>query len=270
MIIGQKKILDYINTSLSQFPSFTILVAPQGSGKRILAHYIADRLGAEYAPCGVKVDEVREVIETAMTVQTKVVYCFEDADNMRNEAKNSMLKITEEPPKNAYFIMTVENDGNILDTIKSRAVVLHLEPYTRDEISQYLDSGKFISSDYDKDLVCDIATTPRQAELLFAYGEDFIDYVNLVIDNIAEVEPANAFKSSKMLSFKKEDVDKYDLVLFWSMFNALCLRRITEDPLRYAHGISVTSPFIYKATRMGVNLGQLYDSWVFKIREAWL
>ena len=268
-MIGQHKILDYIEKNISHFPSFTILVAPHGCGKRTIAKYIAEKLGAGYAPCGVKVEEVREIINVANKVSERMLYCFEDADTMRSEAKNAMLKITEEPPRNAYFVMTVESDSSLLDTIKSRAVVLHLEPYTGKELAEYFDSieGK---SDCDKGLTIDIANTPYEVKLLFEYGADFIDYVNLVVDNIAEVEPANAFKSSKALSFKREDEDNYNLLLFWETFNRICIEKILDDPLHYAQGINVTAPFITKAMKPGVNLSQLYDNWVFKIREVWI
>lgn len=268
-MIGQKKILDYIDKHVDTLSHFIILVAPEGCGKRTIAKYIAEKQGATYAPCGVKVDEIREMINTANTVTEKVLYCIENADNMSIMAKNALLKVTEEPPKNAYIVMTVQNDGSLLGTIKSRGTVFHLEPYKPKEINEFLDTING-QSDYDKKLACDIATTPRQARLLFEYGQDFIDYVNLVIDNIAEVEPANAFKSSKKLSFKKEDVDNYDLNLFWVTFSSLLVHRMKENPLKFARGVEVTSPYINKSTKAGVNLQQLYDSWVFKIREAWL
>ena len=265
-MIGQKKLLNTLKTS--KLPHFIILVSPQGSGKKMVARYIAKLLSATYATCGIKVDEVRETIDTAMHVTEKMLYCIEDADNMSLMAKNALLKITEEPPENAYFVMTVQNDGSVLGTIKSRGTVIHLDPYTPSEIREYLGTIQG-QSDYDIDLACDIATTPYQAELLFRYGKDFTDYVNLVIDNIAEVEPANAFKSSKKLAFKNEE-DKYDVTLFWTTFCMILSERIQENPLKFARGIEVTAPYTDKSRKVGTNLQQLYDSWVFKIREAWL
>lgn len=271
-MIGQKRVIEYIDRTVDNFPSFIVIVGSKGCGKRTVAKYIASRLKASYTPCGIKVDEVREVIQTASLSKEKVVYCFEDADTMRNEAKNAMLKITEEPPRDAYFVMTVSNDGSVLDTIKSRATVIQLQPYSYLELCSYYDSVPEIVgiTGLSKDTVCNIATTPHEINMLCGYGQEFIDYVNLVIDNIAEVEPANAFKSSKSLALKSEP-ERYDLKVFWATFCDLCLQKLPDNPLKYAHGIDVTSPFITKiTTRLGINLGQLYDDWVFKIREAWL
>ena len=269
-MIGQKRILDYLDKHGDTLSHFIILVAPNGCGKRTIAKLIAEKQGATYAPCGVKVDEIREMINTANTVSEKVLYCIENADTMSLMAKNALLKVTEEPPKNAYIVMTVQNDSSLLGTIKSRGTVFNLEPYKPKEIREFIDTFK---NDYNKefsDWVSKVAITPGEVQLYFKYGQEFIDYVNLVIDNIAEVEPANAFKSSKKLAFKKEDEDNYDLNLFWVTFSSLLVHRIKENPLKFARGVEVTSPYINKSAKVGVNLQQLYDSWVFKIREAWL
>ena len=267
-MIGQKNLINKINSiSIDKFPRFLVLVGDKGSGKTTLSHLIADNLKAEFALSGIKVDEIREVINTAYNVRDKVVYCIKDADTMRNEAKNAMLKITEEPPKNAYFIMTVQDDSSLLDTIKSRAFVLYMEPYTIDDLKEYYHTN-YTAADSDIDIVCDIATTPYEIDKLIEYGGDFIEYVSLVVDNIAEVEPANAFKSSDKLALKKEE--GYDLKLFFKVFCKVCMDKLEIDLEHYAHGVVATVDYINKCGRLGVNKQQLYDSWVFDIREVWL
>lgn len=268
-MIGQKRILDYLDKHGDTLSHFIILVAPNGCGKRTIAKLIAEKQGATYAPCGVKVDEIREMINTANTVSEKVLYCIENADTMSLMAKNALLKVTEEPPKNAYIVMTVQNDSSLLGTIKSRGTVWQLEPYKPKEIREFIDTFKNEHNSEFSDWVSKVAITPGEVQLYFKYGQEFIDYVNLVIDNIAEVEPANAFKSSKKLAFKNEE-DKYDVTLFWTTFCMILSERIQENPLKFARGIEVTAPYTDKSRKTGTNLQQLYDSWVFKIREAWL
>ena len=270
-MIGQKRIKYRIKQliDIDCFPSFIILIAPRGYGKRTLAKFIANELKAYYASCGAKVDDVREVIDTAYKATEKCFYCIENGDLMRNEAKNAMLKITEEPPKNAYFCLNVTDEKFLLDTIKSRGMVFHLDEYTQKEIEEYYEFKKDVldSSAISSNLL-QIAKCPGDLNFLSEYGDDFINYVRLVIDNIAEVEPANAFKSSYKLALKNNA--GYDLDLFFRAFCWECINRIKEDPLRYAQGIIVTSPFAVQAVQPGVNKQQLYDMWVFKIREVWL
>lgn len=274
-IIGQNKIIKWVdNLTADAFPHFIVLIGPKGSGKRMIAKYMADKLSAISIDCDIKVDAVRNAITLASTVETPIVYCFANADTMRAEAKNALLKITEEPPKNAYFIFTVVDESTLLDTIKSRATVIRLDPYTVDDMREM---AAAMISDAD-DLTNEekiafrnaflTAETPYELKQMFKYGSDFFVYVDLVMNNIAEVEEANAFKSGVKLAFHNED-DKYDLGLFWKAFIHDCLDCIDEDPLHYAEGIIVTDKYYKKQAQLGVNLQQLYDSWVFEIREVW-
>ena len=272
-IIGQTKIINWVdNLTADAFPHFIVLIGPKGSGKRMIAKYIADKLSAINIDCDIKVDAVRNAITLASTVETPIVYCFANADTMRAEAKNALLKITEEPPKNAYFIFTVVDESTLLDTIKSRATVIRLDPYTAEDMEKM--GAAMLSDDLtDEEKITFqnaflTAETPYELKQMFKYGMDFFVYVDLVMDNIAEVEEANAFKSSSKLALHGED-DKYDLGLFWKAFIQDCLSCIDEDPLHYAEGIIVTDKYYRKQTQLGVNLQQLYDSWVFEIRGVW-
>ena len=263
-MIGQKHITSWIDANISVLPHFLVFVGDKGSGKRTVSKYVADKLGATYSEIGIKVDDVREVIETASLSATKVLYCFADADNMRPEAKNAMLKITEEPPKNAYFVLTVQDDVSLLDTIKSRAQVFRMAPYSKQELAEY---AKL--QNYQLDMFEGACMTPGDADVLSTYNAtEFLEYVRLVIDNIAEVEPANAFKSASRLAIKSDE--GYDLALFWRVFNKLLADNLTADNSRYAVGIIITSEYVNKVQKLGVNKQQLYDSWVFDIRKAWV
>ena len=272
-IIGQTKIINWVdNLTADSFPHFIVLIGPKGSGKRMIAKYIADKLSAINIDCDIKVDAVRNAITLASTVETPIVYCFANSDTMRAEAKNAMLKITEEPPKNAYFIFTVVDESTLLDTIKSRATVIRLDPYTAEDMEKM--GAVMLSDDLtDEEKITFqnaflAAETPYELKQMFKYGMDFFVYVDLVMDNIAEVEEANAFKSGVKLALHGED-DKYDLGLFWRTFIVLCEDRIKDDPLHYAEGIVVTDKYYRKQSQLGVNLQQVYDAWVFEIRGVW-
>ena len=270
-MIGQKHILELIDAMQFQLPHFIILVGPRGSGKTCLTKYIADKLEAVYSVTDIKVDAIREVIDTAYKIRDRVVYHIKDADNMRAEAKNALLKITEEPPKNAYFVMTIQNDSSLLATLKSRAQVLRVEPYTKEELKQY--AQEKYPDDNWTDLLMNIVSTPYDIDVMSIYDKTaFIEYVNLVIDNIGAVEPANAFKSANNLQFKDTDLDrnKFELKLFFSAFVAICEQKIYNGLYdnKWADAIIVTTPYIDAVDKLGVNKQQLYDKWVFEIREV--
>lgn len=262
-MIGQKNIIEWVNANIDTLPHFLVFVGAKGSGKRTLAKYIAEKLGAVYSEIGIKADDVREVVDTASLSASKVLYCFADADTMKPAAKNAMLKITEEAPENAYFVLTVENESTLLDTIKSRAFVTTMEDYSMDELLEYAHEKNYSVKNIS------MASTPYEVDMLYAYGEDFINYVNLVIDNIAEVEPANAFKSSAKLAIKNEE--GYDLKFFFTALNYIMVHRLlwgSCDKKKYAKATLATNKARKKLSDISANKQQVYDSWVFEIREA--
>jgi len=70
-----------------------------------------------------KVKEVREVVATSVIRPNDgefKVYIFADADTMRAECQNALLKFTEEPPPYVRIIFTAKSPDLLLDTIKSR------------------------------------------------------------------------------------------------------------------------------------------------------
>ncbi|MGD2044919.1 MAG: hypothetical protein PVJ80_00300 [Gemmatimonadota bacterium] len=63
------------------------------------------------------------------------------------EAANALLKLLEEPPGGGRFILTSNEPGRLLPTIRSRAVPLHLGPLDRGEVSEFLESATDVSAD---------------------------------------------------------------------------------------------------------------------------
>src|SRR5437870_6666353 len=77
----------------------------------------------------IKVDQVRRVIETIYyrpAEGRERVYIFTDSAFME-EAANSLLKVLEEPPDFATIFLLTENAGELLASIRSRAVVVTVE-----------------------------------------------------------------------------------------------------------------------------------------------
>ena len=133
-----------------------LLEGPDGSGKTTLATHVAATLlckGAE-KPCGicpsckkiasgnhpdlfiidggskpmsVKIDQIRAVIPKAYIRPHEgdySIFLLRNAHNLREEAQNALLKILEEPPATAKFVLTANSRDNLLETIKSRLVAL--------------------------------------------------------------------------------------------------------------------------------------------------
>ena len=129
-MIGQKRILADLEVLGARFPRFSIFVGPVGSGRKLIARRVAKQLQANLVILETRVDAIREAIDMAYKQKNSLVYLIPDADNMNSAAKNALLKVTEEPPRKAYFIMTLTDIDNTLPTLTSRGTLLHLAPYT--------------------------------------------------------------------------------------------------------------------------------------------
>jgi len=148
-----------------RFPHALIFEGAPGSGKKTAARYAASMLlcrDDSNAPCGgcpsckkslqnhpdfstllpenksktISVDKVREIRLSAYITpheSSRKVYFIPEAQRLRTEAQNALLKLIEEPPEAAYFIMTVPSRSNLLETVISRSAVISMRELTAEE-----------------------------------------------------------------------------------------------------------------------------------------
>ena len=269
-MIGQKQFIEKLDTLISnnKFPRFCIITGPKGSGKKLIAKYIHEQIkDSSFMTTGISVDDVRSIITNCYTVNNACNICFiPDADKMSVNAKNALLKVTEEPPNNTYIIMTLEDLNNTLDTIRSRATVFYMDNYTPYELSQY---AQDTFQDNIK-LYSELCDTPGDVELLYNMGsENFYNYVEKVVDNIATVSGANSFKITNQIKLKDEG-EGYDLRMFLKTFIKICADRILDDPIVYTDGIKITSDYLKQLSIKGISKQSLLDLWILDIRKVWM
>lgn len=269
-MIGQDVLRNDLSRMKDDFPVFTIFVGHRGSGRKTLAHWIGKQLGM-IIDSGITVADIRTVIENSYKVVGQTVYIIPDADNMSPEAKSALLKITEEPPNKARFIMTLQNISSVPATIVSRANVFYMMPYSKAEIEEYI-QDKYDVDEVLKNKSYSVCLTPGEVDI-FMNAPDIYDYAEMVLDNIAEVSTANALKIGDRIAFKNE-ADKYDLALFWRLFSNLCLEKvdtknITEEMFSLAAGASITTRYLSHLSIRGISKQMAFINWVLEIREEW-
>ena len=88
----------------------------------------------------IKIDQIREITSKIIEqpiISDKKVYIINDCDKMTVEAQNCLLKTLEEPPEFAVIILISSNENTILNTIKSRCMILKFKNIPNDELQKY-------------------------------------------------------------------------------------------------------------------------------------
>ena len=146
-----------------------IISGPEGSGRKTLALRLAQAMlcsGGGQVPCGscphcrkaaagihpdlirmggdgkdVKVDAVRAMRSDAYIRPNEAerkVYLIEHAETMNQSAQNALLKLLEEGPSYAAFLLIAGQSASLLQTVRSRCVELSLSPLTYGECLDWL------------------------------------------------------------------------------------------------------------------------------------
>lgn len=94
-------------------------------------------LGVDNKQGQIGVDEAHEIVK-ALALKSyeggyKVMLIWM-AEKMNTACANKLLKLIEEPPNKTIFILVVEDEGQIINTIRSRCQVLHFSPLAEEAI----------------------------------------------------------------------------------------------------------------------------------------
>lgn len=87
------------------------------------------------------VDPIRELRQDVYIPPNDLsvkVYIIEEAHLMTPQAQNAFLLTLEEPPAYVLFLLLCENPAMMLETVRSRAPVMRLEPVPSDMILQHI------------------------------------------------------------------------------------------------------------------------------------
>lgn len=187
--LGNRNVVDTLKLQLEKgcLPHSLLFCGIQGVGKATLALYLAKATNCQtsstdfcdscpscrkidsgmhpdvrlYQPDGqfIKIDQMRilsrEVFYSPFEGRRRV-FVIDEADRMKPEAANSILKTLEEPPESSILILVTAKPNDLLPTIRSRCQLFRFLPLCQSEMKQLLSKRDDLSSQ-DRLLVSRIA-----------------------------------------------------------------------------------------------------------------
>ncbi len=192
--LGNTRVVEVLRRAVhrERLPHAMIFAGPEGVGKRTLALLLAQSLNCSVPeserPCGkcvsctkiasnlhpdireirpdgayIKIEQIRQLIGEIAYQPFEARYrviVLDGADQMRQEAANSLLKTLEEPPSRSIIILITTNPYLLLGTIRSRSRMLLFGGVPEDQIESYLVEVEHRS--------------PHEAQLAAVYGNGSI------------------------------------------------------------------------------------------------
>lgn len=178
----QKRIIEIINNSIEKgvLPHSIMLTGDVGSGKWEVVSEVAKAILCErnttIPSCDIcsscvkamhgnhpditqiyhderyiKIDEVREVrkqVRLKPYESDRRLLLIKDADRMRHEPQNALLKTLEEPPPSLVIILTTSRPHLLLDTIHSRVMRLDMAPPDAPQTVEHFVENYDVSGEY--------------------------------------------------------------------------------------------------------------------------
>lgn len=278
-IVGNNKIKKLLQDAINSgnVSHSYLFIGKEGVGKKLFAKDLAKKvmcLGEEncescvkfnantnpdfriIVPDGksIKIEQIRnmqaKILEKPI-ISNKKVYIIDDADLMSEESQNCLLKTLEEPPEYAMIILIASNETKILQTIKSRCVIIRFEDLTNEEISQILNTN-------DQDLIKLCEGSVAKAETVSQKKEIF-DNLKMIVNFLEKNSLIDVFNNSDLLYLSKDDI-----IILLDFLNIIFFEK-TKENIRYAKAIT-----IIEATKKKIRSNNNYDMCIdFMLMHIW-
>ncbi|MBO6108578.1 MAG: DNA polymerase III subunit delta' [Eubacterium sp.] len=177
-----------------------------------------NRAGSSYG-----VDEIREQLIQTVDIRPYSspykIYIVQDAEKMREESQNALLKTLEEPPEYVVILLLTSNISELLPTIRSRCLTLEFHPLSSGIVEEFLrtqcGTPDYIAKESAAFAQGNIGKAIRYADA----SDDFVKRKNTIIEMLKSVENFDVpdmIETVESLGTKREELRDYiDLMMLW-------------------------------------------------------
>jgi DNA polymerase-3 subunit delta' len=266
-IIGQEKIVEHLKTAVAtgQVSHAYIISGENGMGKEFIARVFAMAVQCENRegenPCEachsckqalsgshpdivftsqekpgtISVDDIRKQVNADVALLPfkgpKKFYIISKAEEMTPQAQNALLKTFEEPPSYAVIILLTANADALLPTIRSRALLLHMQTVPDALVKQYLFDRIGDISDDKADICTAFARGNIGKAKHLATSEDFEKIKSEAISllkNIGSMDISEIIAAiHKVKEYKMTETDYLEFLAIW--YRDVLMLKATRD-----------------------------------------
>ena len=209
-LIGQKENLDIIS-KWDKLPNFTIIQGSEHTGKNFFVLYLCKLYNLHYVKVSKSVKDIRNLVEK-MSKNSNTLFHLDNFDDASLQAKNALLKVTEETLPGNHIVIT---GGPQIKTLQSRARIIIMSPYGYDEIK---DLYKKNYSEFDpKKLYNAGIDTPAKIEFYKDCNQikDLLSFTYKIFDRITYIDVLDYIPMLKLFEgrYDKGNIDLCELFL---------------------------------------------------------
>ena len=249
---------------MSKLPHLTIMSAPIGAGKTLLIKRMAEEYNLRLVHIGNKIDDIRNLIQDSVSLEQPTLFAIGEGDSMSLGAKNALLKITEEPPRNCHIVMEIRDISTVLETIISRGTIFEIDKYSYKELKRYAIEVLGMSDDEDTSNICQISTTPGDVKVYMEVGyKECFNFAQTVYNYIMKVTTGNAFKIKNRIDFTGKGKG-FPIDMFFNVLNFVCRQNINQPQALYIMECTIKALNALKVN--GANKEMAFDIWVLDCR----
>ncbi len=240
-----------------------IISGEKGSGKKLLADLFAQTLQCERKgtePCmecqsckqalslnqpdiirvmhekpnTISVEDIRTQINGDIMIRPYSspykIYIVDEAEKLSVQAQNALLKTIEEPPVYAVLLLLTTNAGMLLQTIRSRCVILELKPVSSPMVKNYL-MEQLEVPEYHADICTAFAQGNVGKAKRLALSDSFsemLEHALHLVKYIHDMEVVDMISDLKRINTYKMEINDYlDLLTVW--YRDVLMFKATRD-----------------------------------------
>ena len=264
-IIGHEQIIEHLQNAITmdKVSHAYIINGPDKSGKMMLAEAFAAALQCERGgnePCmechsckqaagrnqpdilyvrhekpnTISVDDIRTQLNNDIVIKPYSskykVYIIDEAEKMTVQAQNALLKTIEEPPEYAVILFLTNTLDVLLQTVRSRCIIMNLRSVDTKLIQQYL-MQKYQLPDYQARVCAAYAQGNVGKAIMMATSEHFREMQDFLLRLLKRVDDMEVYEIvaaiHDMTAYKMDIRDLIDLMMVW--YRDVLILKATED-----------------------------------------